>query len=257
MKSKKKSLSDLTGLIAHLRSPFGCPWDRKQTHRSILPNLIEETYEVVEAIEQNDSEKLKEELGDLLLQVVFHSQMASERKRFDMEDVITGVYHKIVLRHPHVFKKKAKLSVDKVLSNWEQMKQKHKKGRNDSTFSGLPRHLPALVKAVRVQEKSARMGFVWQNPKEIVRKIKEELGELEAELNGGRKNRVDTELADLFLALVSLAWYYKKDPETIVRDGVEKFIRRFSKMEKLARRRGHGISDLTGAQLRSLWEMSK
>ncbi len=212
---------------------------------------------MVEAIEQNDSEKLKEELGDLLLQVVFHSQMASERKKFDMQDVITGVHGKIVLRHPHVFKKKTELSVGKVLSNWEQIKQKHKKGGNDSTFSGLPRHLPALVKALRVQEKSARMGFVWQNPQQILKKIKEELGELEAELNGRHKKRIDSELADLFLALVSLAWYYKKDPETIVRAGVNKFIRRFSKMENLARRRGHAISDLTKTQLRSLWKTTR
>ncbi len=137
----------MVSLIALLRAPGGCPWDRKQTHRSILPNLIEETYELVESIEKRNLSEIKEELGDLLLQVVFHAQMEAEKKNFDISDVITQIHDKIVLRHPHVFKKKTKLSTEKVLQNWEKIKLSHKPGNNHSTFSGLPKHLPALVKA--------------------------------------------------------------------------------------------------------------
>src|SRR4030066_1823661 len=179
MKAKPKRFEDLVNLIALLRAPGGCPWDRKQTHRSILPNLIEETYELVESIEKNRLEEIKEELGDLLLHVVLYAQMDAEKKNFDISDVITQIHDKIVLRHPHVFKKKAKHSAEKVLQNWEKIKLSHKPGNNNSTFSGLPKNLPALVKAYRVQEKSARLGFAWQNPEQIIGKLREELDELQ------------------------------------------------------------------------------
>jgi tetrapyrrole methylase family protein/MazG family protein len=254
MKTKPKRFEDLVNLIALLRAPDGCPWDRKQTHRSILPNLIEETYELVESIEKRNLSEMKEELGDLLLQVVFHAQMEAEKKNFDISDVITQIHDKIVQRHPHVFKKKTKLSTEKVLQNWEKIKLAHKKGNNNSTFSGLPKHLPALVKAYRVQEKSARLGFAWQNAEQIIGKLREELGELQRDLKTKSRRRSEQELGDLFLALVRLAWWLKKDPETILRSSVDKFINRFQSLEWKARRQNKKISDLSPEQLQLLWK---
>lgn len=253
MKSKKKNFQDLVRLIALLRSPGGCPWDRKQSHRSILPNLIEETYELVEAIEKKNSSKMKEELGDLLLQIIFHAQMETEKKNFDIDDVITAIHDKIVLRHPHVFQKKIRLSAEEVLQNWEKIKLSHIGGNDKSAFSGLPPHLPALVKAYRVQEKSARLGFVWQNPRQIVKKLREELKELERDLKSKNKPRAQQELGDLFLALVSLSWWFKKDPETILRQAVDKFTGRFKKLERLAVRQNKKLSDFSPADLEKLW----
>ncbi len=257
MRSRKKSFEELVKLIALLRAPGGCPWDRKQTHRSILPNLIEETYELVESIEKDRLEEMKEELGDLLLQVIFHAQMEAEKKTFDIGDVITQIHDKIVLRHPHVFKKKTKLSTEKVLQNWEKIKLSHKKGNNHFTFSGLPRHLPALIKAYRVQEKSARLGFKWQSPEQIIGKLKEELREIERDLRAKKKAKVRQELGDLFLALVSLSWWFKKDPETILRNSVDKFIKRFQSLEKKVRRQNKKIVDLSPKELHHLWRKGR
>src|SRR3989337_837213 len=257
MKSPQRKFEDLVQLIALLRAPGGCPWDRKQTHRSILPNLIEETYELVESIEKNRLEEIKEELGDLLLQVVFHAQMEAQKKNFDITDVITHIHDKIVFRHPHVFKKKTKLTAEKVLQNWEKIKLSHKKGDNHSTFSGLPKHLPALVKAYRVQEKSARLGFAWQNPQQIVKKLKEELNELQKDLKNRKKAKIEQELGDLFLALVSLSWWFKKDPETILRRSVEKFINRFQKLEKFAAHQKKQLGELSSVEVSKVWERAK
>jgi tetrapyrrole methylase family protein/MazG family protein len=257
MPAGKKKFDDFVKLIALLRAPGGCPWDRKQSHISILPNLIEETYELVDAIEKKDLSQMKEELGDLLLQVVFHAQMEAEKKRFNIDDVITSVHDKIVRRHPHVFKKKANLTAEKVLQNWEKIKLTHREESDNSTFSGLPRHLPALVKAYRVQEKSARIGFVWQSPQQILAKLREELRELEQDLKSGRKSKVRPELGDLFLALVSLSWWFKKDPETILRNSVDKFVARFQRLEKLSAKNKRRISQLKPAELQKLWQKTK
>lgn len=254
MKSHETKFDDLVRLVALLRAPGGCPWDRKQTHISVLPNLIEETYELVEAIEKKDSSKIKEELGDLLLQIVFHAQMEAEMKRFDIDDVITQIHAKIVLRHPHVFKKRVKISTEKVLENWEKIKLSHKKGNDKSPFSGLPRHLPALVKAYRVQEKSSRLGFAWQNPKQIIQKVREELGEVEKALESKKRQALQPELGDLFLALVSLSWWFKKDPETVLRSSIDKFIGRFEKLEKMTRTRKKKLTDLSTTELQRLWD---
>ena len=207
----------------------------------------------MESIEKNNLSEIKEELGDLLLQVVFHAQMEAEKKNFDISDVVTQIHDKIVLRHPHVFKKKTKLSAEKVLQNWEKIKLSHKKGNNNSTFSGLPKHLPALVKAYRVQEKSSRLGFAWQNPEQIVCKIREELSELQRDLKSKNRRRSEQELGDLFLALVSLSWWFKKDPETILRNSVDKFIQRFQGLEKTVHRQNKRLSDLPPRELERLW----
>jgi tetrapyrrole methylase family protein / MazG family protein len=254
VKPKPKRFEDLVNLIALLRAPGGCPWDRKQTHRSILPNLIEETYELVESIEKNNLSEIKEELGDLLLQVVFHAQMEAEKKNFDISDVITQIHDKIVLRHPHVFKKKTKLSTEKVLQNWEKIKLSQKK-ESHSALSGLPKHLPALVKAYRMQEKISRLGFEWSKKEEVLAKIEEELKELKMSLKNKNSKKIEEELGDLFLILVTLARKLKKDPELALRRAIDQFIVRFSKMEKITIRKNRKLSDLSTKEMNDLLKL--
>lgn len=275
MSGRPDKFRELVDLLAYLRSPNGCPWDRKQTHTSILPNLIEETYEVVEAIQKKDNSKLKEELGDLLLQVLFHAQIESEwlplrdpveghhgqlnvdqKKKFDIYDVIENLITKLKTRHPHVFKKKENLTSRQVLQNWEKIKLSQKKEK-PSALSGLPKHLPALVKAYRMQEKISRLGFEWSKKEEILAKIEEELKELKQSLKSKNSKKTEEELGDLFLILVTLSRKLKKDPELALRRAIDKFIVRFSKMEKEVSRRGKKISDLSLAELERLWEKIK
>src|SRR3990172_9356872 len=237
MPSRPNNFKELVDLLAYLRSPNGCPWDGKQTHTSILPNLIEETYEVVEAIQKNDNSKLKGELGDLLLQVLFHAQMESEENNYDIYDVIEILILKLKTSHPHVFKKKESLTSKQVLQNWEKIKLSQKKEK-PSALSGLPQHLPALVKAYRMQEKISRLGFEWSKKEEILAKVEEELKELKQSLKLKNPKKTEEELGDLFLILVTLSRKLKKDPELALRIAIDKFIKRFSKMEKEVSRRG-------------------
>ena len=256
MKAHRNNFRELVDLLAYLRSPNGCPWDRKQTHTSILPNLIEETYEVVEAIQKKDNSKLKEELGDLLLQVLFHAQMEAERNKYNIYDVIQNLMVKLTVRHPHVFKKKESLTSKQVLQNWEKIKLSQKKEK-PSALSGLPQHLPALVKAYRMQEKISRLGFEWSKKEEILAKVEEELKELKQSLKLKNPKKTEEELGDLFLILVTLSRKLKKDPELALRRAIDKFIKRFSKMEKEVSRRGKKISDLNLKELERLWKKIK
>ena len=267
MSDRPDKFKELVDLLAYLRSPNGCPWDRKQTHTSILPNLIEETYEVVEAIQKKDNTKLKEELGDLLLQVLFHAQMESEwlhhgqlnvdqKKKFDIYDVIQNLILKLRTRHPHVFKKKESLTSKQVLQNWEKIKLSQKK-ESHSALSGLPQHLPALVKAYRMQEKISRLGFEWSRKEEILAKIEEELKELKQSLKAKNSKKTEEELGDLLLILVTLSRKLKKDPELALRRAIDKFANRFSRMEKEVSRRGKKISDLSLKELERLWKKIK
>lgn len=242
--------------MSYLRSPNGCPWDKKQTHSSILPNLIEETYEVVEAIQKKDNFKLKEELGDLLLQVLFHAQMEAEKRKYDIYEIIEQLIYKLKLRHPHVFKKKVNLTSRQVLQNWEKIKLSQKK-ESHSALSGLPRSLPALVKAYRMQEKISRLGFEWSKKEEILGKIEEELKELKKTLRFKNSKKTEEELGDLFLILVTLSRKLKKDPELVLRKAIDKFVLRFSTMEKEVAKRGKKISDLSLSELEKLWEKIK
>ncbi|OGC79077.1 MAG: nucleoside triphosphate pyrophosphohydrolase [candidate division Zixibacteria bacterium RBG_16_40_9] len=267
MKHRSNNFKDLVNLLAYLRSPNGCPWDKKQTHTSILPNLIEETYEVVEAIRKKDNTKLKEELGDLLLQVLFHAQMEAEwlhhgqlnvdqKKKFDIYDVIENLILKLKTRHPHVFKKKVNLTSKQVLQNWEKIKLSQKK-ESHSALSGLPKHLPALVKAYRMQEKISRLGFEWSKKEEILSKIEEEFKELKRSLRNKNSKKTEEELGDLFLILVTLSRKLKKDPELVLRKAIDKFVLRFSRMEKEVLKKGKKISDLNLTELERLWQKIK
>jgi len=256
MNAGRDNFNELVDLLAYLRSPDGCPWDRKQTHTTILPNLIEETYEVVEAIQKKDNSKLKEELGDLLLQVLFHAQMEAEKRKYDIYDVIQNLIVKLKVRHPHVFKKKESLTSQQVLQNWEKIKLSQKKEKL-SALSGIPKSLPALVKAYRVQEKISRLGFEWSKKEEILAKIDEELKELKKSLRSRNPKKTEEELGDLLLILVTLSRKLKTDPELALRKAIDKFTNRFSKMEKEVSKKRKKISDLKLSELEKLWQKIK
>lgn len=229
----------LVKVMAKLRAPGGCPWDRKQTHQSLLPYLVEETYELKDAVLARKPERMKEELGDLLLQIVFHAQMASERGRFDLEDVADGIAEKLVRRHPHVFGPgRRRLTPAQVLGNWEKIKLGEKGDSSKSVLDGVPRSMPALLRAYRVQEKVAQFGFDWHRAEEVEAKLHEEVGEFHEALATGNQQAVKEELGDLLFTLVNLARHLKVDPETALNRTNEKFAARFQAMEKSLRKSG-------------------
>jgi len=261
-KTKKYTFDDLVKIMARLRGPKGCPWDRKQNHQSLLPYLIEETYEVVDTLHRRDIEALREELGDLLLQIVFHAQLARERKRFAIDDVTDVICRKLIARHPHVFGKRQALTADQVLGNWEKIKLAEKKndGKKGGVLAGIPRALPALLQAYRVQEKTSRFGFDWDNPAPVLDKVNEEVGELRKSMKkcgAKRKKEVEHELGDLLFALVNLARHLKVDPETALSKSNQRFIKRFGYIEKNLPRTGKKLGEATLAEMDSLWEEAK
>jgi tetrapyrrole methylase family protein/MazG family protein len=251
------SWDDLIEIMARLR--LGCPWDREQTHRTLVPYLIEETYEVVEAIEHEDLDALCEELGDLLLQIVFHAQVAAETGKFGVADVVDALSNKMVRRHPHVFGDAVIEDVDAQWRNWEQLKSLEKTGlERKSRLDGIPRHLGALQRGQRMQEKAARVGFDWPNVGGILDKLDEELRELaEARREKQDDPHVREELGDVFFTIVNLARALGIDAETAVREANEKFYRRFSFMEARAAADGKTLSDLSLDELEELWQLAK
>jgi tetrapyrrole methylase family protein/MazG family protein len=237
--AKANAVAGLVEIMARLRAPGGCPWDRRQTHTSLLPYLVEETFELKDAILARKPERMKEELGDLLLQIVFHAQMASERKRFDLEDVARGISEKLKRRHPHVFGPDRRvISAEEVLGNWEKIKLKEKGARPASVLEGVPRSAPALLRAYRVQEKVAQFGFDWSRAEEVEQKLQEEVREFHDALEGGDRRAVEEELGDLLFTLVNLARHLKVDPETALNRTSRKFARRFAAMERSLVRSG-------------------
>ena len=247
----------LVEVMARLRQ--SCPWDREQTHRTLVPYLIEETYEVVEAIENDDLDALCEELGDLLLQIVFHAQIGSETGKFTVADVIDALSNKMVRRHPHVFADAVIEDVDAQWRNWELLKSKEKTGlARKSRLDGIPVHLGALQRGQRMQEKAARVGFDWPNVEGVLDKLTEELAELsQARRSKNDDPHVREELGDVFFTLVNLARVLGIDAETAVREANDKFYRRFSFMEEQATRDGKALTDLSLTQLEDLWQQSK
>jgi tetrapyrrole methylase family protein / MazG family protein len=251
------SWDDLVVVMARLRR--GCPWDREQTHRTLIPYLIEETFEVVEAIEGGQLDALCEELGDLLLQILFHAQLATEVGRFSIADVIDALANKMVRRHPHVFGDAVIEDVDAQWRNWEQLKALEKTGRQrKSRLDGIPKHLGALQRGQRMQEKAARVGFDWPSVTGILDKLTEELNELaQARRNKEDDPRVREELGDVFFTLVILSRALGIDAESAMRDANEKFYRRFAFMERRAAAEGRTLSDLSLDELEELWQLAK
>lgn len=233
-----------------------CPWDREQTFDSLRSNTIEETFELADAISDHNMESIKEELGDLLLHVVFFSKLGEEQGAFDFGDVANALCDKLIYRHPHVYGEIHADTPDEVKANWEALKLR-KKNRKSGTLGGVPRSLPAMVKAYRMGEKAAGAGFDWQKKEDVWDKVKEEIGEVEAEMKAGRKEPLESEFGDLFFALVNASRLYGVDPEAALDRTNKKFIRRFNYMEQQAEALGHSLHELTLDRMEELWQEAK
>ncbi|MDP3013570.1 MAG: nucleoside triphosphate pyrophosphohydrolase [Candidatus Subteraquimicrobiales bacterium] len=249
----KYSFIDLVEIVAKLRSSSGCLWDREQTHESIKENLIEEAYEVVEVIDEGDFSRFKEELGDLLLQIVFHAQMASEEGRFTIDEVTTNIVDKLIRRHPHIFGEKKVSSSKEILKHWEEIKKEEKRG--ESTLNEVPTFLPALYFAYKLQSVAARVGFDWQEKKGVFEKLIEEIEELKkaSELKEG----AEEEIGDILFSLVNLARHLEISAEGALRKACRKFIERFKYMEELAKKQGKDFKEMPLQEKDKLWERAK
>lgn len=248
-------LERLKAIMARLRSPGGCNWDRSQTHKSLLPYLIEEAYEVVEAIEDDDKTTLKEELGDLLIQIFFHAQIADEDGLFDINDIAHDINEKLVRRHPHVFDERKDLNPEQVRDQWEKIKVETKE--KESVLGGVPKSMPALNLAFRVGEKAAGVGFDWRRAEEIFDKIREEQSEFEAEFDKMDKQAMENELGDMIFAQVNLARKVGIDPEMALRRTVMRFVKRFGYIEASLKTAGKPFSDTSLEEMEELWQESK
>lgn len=249
-------LRDFVALITFLRSPDGCPWDQVQTHESIRRNFLEETYEVCEAIDAGDTAHLKEELGDVLMQVVFHAGIEADAGRFDMDDVCDGVVKKLLYRHPHVFGDGQAETADTVPASWEQLKRQEKGQKTTAdALDAVARSLPGLWRAEKIQKKAAEAGFDWRDVSDALDKLDEETAELRQAVRGG--TNVEEELGDVLFAAVKVGRFCGVDPETAVNGTCEKFIRRFRAMEEAAAAEGRSLSDMTLEEMTALWNGAK
>ncbi len=251
-------IDDLLKIMGYLRAPGGCPWDAEQTHESIKKNLIEETYEVIEAINKNDRELLLEELGDLLMQVVFHAQMEKEIGSFNFDDVCNGVCKKLIERHPHVFGEVNVSSVDDVLTNWDNIKRKSKGQKKGSeTMLTVPRELPALMRASKIQQKAAKLGFDWSEISGALDKLTEEIQELKDALACKDAANASMELGDLLFSAVNVSRFMNADAEESLTASTDKFIFRFQKLEALAKERDIDLEKASLSEMDKLWDEIK
>lgn len=252
-----RGFEDFQQIIARLRAPDGCPWDRKQTHLSLRPYLLEESYEVLDALDQEDPEHLLEELGDLLLQIVLHTQIATEEQDFNMTDVVAAVSEKIVRRHPHVFTDLDVDSVEGVLNNWEQIKAEERRNKGEerkSMLDGIPVALPALTQADQIQQRAKRVGFDWKTIDPVIAKIHEELQELK---EADTPERKQSEAGDVLFAVVNLLRWLEVNPEMALRETNSRFRKRFGYIEAQAARQGRNVDDLSFEEMDALWEEAK
>ena len=262
-----KLFEELVGVQARLRAPGGCPWDREQTHLTLRTYLIEEAYEVLDAIESANAPELAEELGDLLLQVLFHADLAREAGAFDITDVIRNIRDKMIRRHPHVFGNVKAETAGEVLKNWAKLKADEKqsarrtRGASEqgtrSALEGVARHLPALVEAFQLTRKAAQVGFDWENIEDVVEKLNEELAELRESLENREGRATEEEVGDLLFTLVNVARFLKLDPEVVLKKANLKFKTRFEDMERSASRSGALLSELSKEELEVLWQSEK
>jgi tetrapyrrole methylase family protein/MazG family protein len=248
------SLDHLVKIVDRLLGPGGCPWDQAQTHDSLKKYLLEESYEVIEAIEMNSSSALEEELGDLLLQPVMHGQIESLAGGFDTFDAAQGIVDKLIRRHPHVFGTVVADSADEVLRNWDQIKKEEKGASPTSILSGVPRAMPALQRAYEVSKRAGRAGFEWPSIDEVFAKVREEENELREAIAGGNQQEVESELGDIFFTFVNVARWAKIEPEEALRKMVDRFSRRFQSMESEATK---PLTQLTLAEWDELWLQAK
>ncbi|MGE5592028.1 MAG: nucleoside triphosphate pyrophosphohydrolase [Bacillota bacterium] len=254
-------LDPLMQVVERLRAPEGCPWDREQTHQSLRPFVLEEAFEVAEALDLKDLDKLQEELGDLLLQVALHAAIAQELGEFRLADVVEGITSKLIRRHPHVFGDVAVSGTEEVLRNWEAIKRQEKRasGQDEpkSALAGVPVDLPALMRAYKLQKKASRLGFDWPDFHGAWDKVKEEMGELEEAYTSGDAGRIRDELGDLLFAVVNAARFLDAEPESALGATIAKFTRRFAYVEAAAARQGKQVQEMTLAEMDRYWEAAK
>lgn len=255
---QKDLFESLVEVIATLRGENGCPWDREQTHSSLKSTLIEETYETLEAIDSGKPDKLKEELGDLLLNVMLQAQIASESKDFNIYDVIDSLTEKLIRRHPHVFSDVDVENSEDVVKNWEAIKSQEA-GYEDreSILDGIPIALPALLRGQKIQKRAARVGFDWENINDVVEKVDEELEEVKESLHRSNQDEIEMEIGDLLFAVVNLCRFVELQAEETLRKSNRKFVQRFKRMEKELEKQGRKITEQSLAELDEIWEEVK
>jgi len=254
-KTATKNFQKLIEILEKLRSNEGCPWDQKQTSKSLIPYLLEETYEVIEAIELGDIETLKEELGDLTLHILFQAQIAKENNQFDISDSLSNICKKLIKRHPTVFNPENKVKNINSRQSWESIKQKEKKRIN--FLDGVPKYLPALVRAWRIQEKAATVGFDWQEMEPVRNKINEELNELDFACKSGKLEEITDELGDVLFSIVNFGRFFNINSEEALRKTILKFESRFSGVENRLKKMGKSLEEATLEEMDELWELEK
>ena len=246
------SLTRLRTILDELRAQ--CPWDRKQTIHTLSKQTLEEVYELTDAIANEDWKGMKEELGDMLLHILFYSKIGSEQGQFTLEDVIEGVCNKLINRHPHIYGNVKVENDDEVKQNWEKIKQKEGK---KSILSGVPPSMPALIKALRLQEKTKTVGFEWENTAQVLNKVEEEMQELQEAIATGDDNEIESEMGDVFFALINYSRFINIDPERALERTNKKFIRRFQQIEEMAAADGKSLHDMTLGEMDALWNKVK
>lgn len=249
-------IDKLVEVMRRLRAPGGCPWDREQTRETLKPMLIEEAYEVLQALDEEDPEELREELGDLLLQIVFHAQIGEERGEFDLQGVIDGIQAKIIRRHPHVFGDVAVADSREVLVNWDRIKREEHAGKNkprESVLDGISPGLPALYEAYQLGVRAARSGLEWDKAEDILHRLRAELADLENRVPGGEIDAIKDEIGDLLFTIVHLCRFLRLDPETSLKRTNQKFRERFQHVEGRVRQQERSLQDVSRAELEKLW----
>jgi len=254
---QKRTFDDLVGLMRRLRAPGGCPWDREQTMRSLRPYVIEEAYEVIDAINAGDMTSLREELGDFLLQAVFLAEIAEDEGTFDIYDAIGAIHDKLVSRHPHVFGDVKAETPDEVLANWEKLKGEERKEKDEGILSGVPKSLPALLKAMRLTEKAANVGFDWEKTDDVFEKLDEEIEELKDAIRSDDRAEIEHEIGDLLFTVCNIARRLLIQPEEALQATNQRFIHRFEFIEGELRKRDLTFEDSTLEEMDSLWNEAK
>ena len=251
-------INDLISIVKVLRAPGGCPWDREQTHESIKKNFIEETYEVIEAINKKNTALLKEELGDVLLQIALHTEMEREKGTFTFDDVANDIVQKLVIRHPHVFGEVTAKNGEEALDSWNAVKLQTKgmKSQSESMIS-VPRELPALMRAQKIQHKAAKAGFDWDNADGAFEKLNEEINELKMAVSNGNKPEIEDEFGDVLFSCVNISRFLKVDSEEALTGATDKFLSRFTEVERLAGERGINMKEASLSELDALWDEAK
>jgi len=255
--TQKVTLEDLVALMATLRGENGCPWDKKQTKATIKPYIIEETYEVAEAVDEDDPNLLREELGDLLFEIVFYAQMMTEEDGIDIYDIIAGIHAKMIRRHPHIFGDVSVSGADEVVVNWEQIKQEEKKDTRNSVLEGVPKNLPSLLRAHRLQSKASNVGFQWENFQQIIEKLDEEFYELRHAYKSGDAENIEEEFGDMLFVMVSVARFLKINPDNALQRAIKKFTTRFQHIEQRVKAAQRQWSDMSVHEMEQLWEQAK